>query len=117
MSQVMRYHESMRPALIAVTALALLALAVGVNPISNNDVWLHLTTGRLILERHEVPRLDEYSFTRAGSAYVAHEWLAQVLFFSIYRVFGIAGLIALKPTALFLTALLVLGRHEILESV
>lgn len=94
----------MRTAFLAIAALV---IAVGVSPISNNDIWLHLTTGRLILEKVEIPRVDDYSFTRAGSSYVAHEWLAQIFFFLVFKAAGLAGLIALKPLALGATALLV----------
>ncbi|HEY3176959.1 MAG TPA: hypothetical protein VGK94_14490 [Candidatus Polarisedimenticolia bacterium] len=87
--------------------LLALVLAVGVNPLTNNDIWLHLTTGRLILERGAVPRVDEYSFTRAGAPYIAHEWLAQILFWEVFRAAGTTGLILLKPAALAAVATLV----------
>ena len=91
----------------AALLLACLAAAVGITPLTNNDIWLHLTTGRLILERGDVPRADEYSFTRAGSPYIAHEWLAQILFTLGARAGGVTGLITLKPLALWAAALLV----------
>ncbi len=94
-------------ALSAGLCLVVLALAVGVNPLSNNDIWLHVTTGRLILERHVVPTVDEYSFTRAGAPYVAHEWLAQVAFAILHALGGTGALIALKPIALAVAASLV----------
>ena len=91
----------------AAVCLVMLAMAVGINPISSNDIWLHITTGRLILERHAVPTVDEYSFTRSGAPYVAHEWLAQVIFAILHAVGGIGALIALKPLALAAAAVLV----------
>ncbi|HET9480373.1 MAG TPA: hypothetical protein VFP98_01325, partial [Candidatus Polarisedimenticolia bacterium] len=87
--------------LFAALSLAVLALAAGINPLSNNDVWLHLTTGKLILDRMEIPTVDEYSFTRPGAAYVTHEWLAQVFLHLVHEAAGVTGLIALKPLALF----------------
>src|SRR5262245_57256273 len=96
-AQVVRYDGAMRRAWFAILPLAGLVLAVSVNPLSNNDVWLHLTTGRLILERGQIPRIDEYSFTRSGSPYVAHEWLAQICLFLLYRALGVTGLIMFKP--------------------
>ena len=95
-----------RFSIAAIVCLAGLAVAVGMQPLTNNDIWLHLTTGRTILERGSIPHVDEYSFTRFGGPYVAHEWVAQVLFWCLYRVAGIDGLILFKPLALMITALL-----------
>jgi hypothetical protein len=52
----------------------------GLVPLITNDTYLHLTTGRLILEQGSVPQSDSYSFTALGNRYVAHEWLAAVLY-------------------------------------
>ena len=76
-------------------ALALLAVAIAVTPITNNDIWLHLKTGSLILERGSVPRVEEYTFTRAGVPLVDHEWLAQVVFALVHRLGGVPALTAL----------------------
>ncbi len=96
--------RSAAPALACCLAVAALAMSVGLTPLSNNDVWLHLTTGRLILERGAIPEADEYSYTRAGAPYVPHEWLSQVLLWLIHDRLGVTGLIALKPIALVLSA-------------
>jgi hypothetical protein len=65
---------------LAAAALGLLVIALTFTPITNNDVFLHLLTGRLVLERHAVPAVDDYSALARGRPYVAHEWLAAVLF-------------------------------------
>jgi hypothetical protein len=77
-------------------AFLLLAASLAVTPVSNNDVWLHLKTGSLILERLEVPRVEEYTFTREGAPIVDHEWLAQVLFALAHSAGGIPALILVK---------------------
>lgn len=98
---------SKRLAAAGCLAVGALVVAVGINPLSNNDIWLHITTGELILERWAVPAVDEYSFTHAGSPYVAHEWLAQVFLALVFRWAGVTGLILLKPTAMAAAAGLV----------
>jgi tetratricopeptide (TPR) repeat protein len=80
---------------IAVSLLALIAVLAW-TPISNNDIWLHLKTGSLILERGAVPRAEEYTYTRAGTPLVDHEWLSQVIFTLCYGALGLAGLSLLK---------------------
>jgi hypothetical protein len=81
-------------ALLAAFGVLLAGLAL--TPISNNDVWLHLKTGSLILERGAVPRAEEYTFTQEGAPLVDHEWLAQLLFAAVHAWAGVAGLQALK---------------------
>ena len=67
--------------------LAYLATA-GFIPLITNDTYLHLTTGRLILEQASIPQSDAYSFTALGNRYVTHEWLAAVLYALAEKVGG-----------------------------
>jgi hypothetical protein len=80
-----------RTALIFILALGLFAMAA--RTVTDPDVWWHLRTGQLILQTHHIFRADPYSFTRAGHAWINHEWLSQILMFSLYRWLGYAGLI------------------------
>src|SRR5437867_2953756 len=81
-------------------AFAALVSLLAIGPIANNDIWLHLETGSLILERGQVPHVDAFTFTRAGAPYIAHEWLAQVLFASLYRLGGGMSALSLFYAAL-----------------
>src|SRR5512136_1431174 len=71
------------PPLVILLVFACLAGVFAFGPFANNDLWLHLKTGSLILEQGRVPRADAYTFTRAGAPYVAHEWLAELLLASL----------------------------------
>ncbi|HEY1800008.1 MAG TPA: hypothetical protein VGG46_03650 [Terriglobales bacterium] len=82
-----------RVAIIFILALGLFAMAA--RTVTDPDVWWHLRTGQLILQTHHIFHTDPYSFTRAGHAWINHEWFSQVLMFSIYRWLGYAGLIVL----------------------
>ena len=64
----------------ALAALAFLLLALNLTPITNNDLFLHLKTGEMILKTGSVPRVDDYSALARGRPFIAHEWLAGVLF-------------------------------------
>jgi hypothetical protein len=57
------------------------------------DLWWHLRTGELIVETGHVPHVDPFSFTRAGHAWVSHEWLSEVAFYEIFKHGGAAALI------------------------
>src|SRR5678815_5034165 len=71
------------------------------------DVWWHLKAGQQIIDTRSVPHTDDYSFTKLGSEWVAHEWLSEVIMEGIYRVSGLVGLVTIFSliivTALWLT--------------
>jgi tetratricopeptide (TPR) repeat protein len=91
----MRLESSRWPgrtgAALAVAGLLAFTATAAFVPLDNNDIWIHLTTGRLILEEGAVPRVDRYSFTAEGNRYVAHEWLAAAFYAIAERVAGIPG--------------------------
>jgi len=69
------------------------------------DLWWHLRSGQWIVETGHVPHTDPFSFTRGGHAWVAHEWLSEVIFYGLWKVAGIPALIifsSLITTAGFL---------------
>jgi hypothetical protein len=69
------------------------------------DLWWHIRTGAWIVQTGHIPHTDSFSYTRAGSPWVAHEWLSEVVFYEISRYLGTAGLIlfaAVVTTAGFL---------------
>ncbi len=57
------------------------------------DLWWHLRTGQWIVETGHVPHSDPFSFTRAGHAWVSHEWLSEVVFYELWKHGGAAALI------------------------
>jgi hypothetical protein len=62
-------------------------------PLSDGDFWWHLKTGEYIVRNFIIPRVDFYSFTVPGKAWVAHEWLSEVIFYLIYSRAGFNTLI------------------------
>lgn len=82
--------------LLAISLLLLGAFVAtaGLTRPRTNDLFIHLTTGALILDEHRIPRVDRYSFTAAGERYVAHEWLAASFYALGERTAGMAGVIA-----------------------
>ena len=76
-------------------ALALLIVAATLTPITNNDLFLHLETGERILATGQVPVVDDYSALARGRPFIAHEWLAGVLFRLVEQAFGVHGVDAL----------------------
>src|SRR5262245_61258043 len=71
-------------------------------PIPLLDFWWHLKLGEVITTTRSIPRVDLFSFTELGNLYVAQNWLAEAIYYLIYRLGGF-------PLLVFLNALLVLG--------
>ncbi|MGH9750008.1 MAG: hypothetical protein ACRD6R_08810 [Candidatus Polarisedimenticolia bacterium] len=100
---------SRRGAWLASAALLLLAGVLATAPITNNDIFLHLKTGDLVLTTGAIPHQDDYSALARGRPFVAHEWLAGVVFRLAQRAAGWNGLVALKILLSVLLAGLLLG--------
>ena len=91
-----------------------LLLVGGTRLLSDSDTYWQIAVGQWILDHHALPRVDIYSFTRAGEPWRSSSWLAQVLFAGSYRIAGWSGPIVLASTCIAATfALLawILGRR------
>jgi hypothetical protein len=62
----------------------------------DTDLWGHLFFGKEILRGSALPRQNLYSYTAPGFPWVNHEWLAEVLFYAVFRILGSPGLILFK---------------------
>ncbi|HET9481166.1 MAG TPA: hypothetical protein VFP98_05365 [Candidatus Polarisedimenticolia bacterium] len=93
----------------------LLTASLTIFKMSNNDIWIHLKTGQIILETWQVPDKDPYSFTAPDHDYVAHEWLSGVLFHLVHAAAGVHGLIFFKSFVILLTCLALQRVLRILE--
>lgn len=80
--------------LIVAPFLMLIALTFWFSQ-TDPDYWWHVRTGQLILDTGQLPRTDPFSFTSAGTPWVTHEWLTEVIFALIARHFGYVGNVAL----------------------
>ena len=59
------------------------------------DLWWHLKAGQQMIDTRSIPHTDDYSFTKQGSEWVAHEWLSEVIMATIYRHTGLVGLVTI----------------------
>lgn len=79
-----------------------------IRPISGTDTWFHLRIGQDIWEGKSIPQNDYHSFTNPGVTYINQSWLAQIIFFLIYKSTGILGLQILHLSIVFLSFFLLL---------
>ncbi|HUE80060.1 MAG TPA: hypothetical protein VMN38_10570 [Sphingomicrobium sp.] len=73
----------------------------------DGDVSWHVAAGRWILANGRVPDTDPFSFTMAGQPWVAHEWLAEIVYAVAFNAAGYAGLAAVVAAALMVLHLTV----------
>ncbi|MFQ5669505.1 MAG: tetratricopeptide repeat protein [Acidobacteriota bacterium] len=91
---------------LILAALGALATTTALAPLTSNDVWLHLATGKWILSTGQVPRTEVFSFVAAGRPYIAHEWGSELLLACLHRLGGLPALMGFK---VFMATLLAWG--------
>src|SRR6266849_3016951 len=76
--------------------------------LADADVGWHIRTGEYILNHHQVPYHDLYSFSKPGAPWYAWEWLTDVIDAGLFRAAGLKGVVLLAGVmiALFATTLM-----------
>lgn len=85
------------PAALPLTVAIAFATLSATQPIGDNDYGFHLRLGAEIAQSGP-PATDSHSYTAPGAPYPDHEWLSQLLWFSVHRVVGDAGMVAFQAT-------------------
>jgi hypothetical protein len=86
------------PALIGVGVYGV-AIAGARELLNDGDTLSHIAIGRWIIAHHAIPFYDFFSFTARGGRWVPHEWLAEVVFASLYDRLGWGGVVAASGLA------------------
>ncbi|MGA7987461.1 MAG: hypothetical protein WCB51_03575 [Candidatus Dormiibacterota bacterium] len=71
-------------------AVLILVAAVGLDALSDPDVWWHIRLGDWIIAHHQIPAGELFAYTAFGNPLVAHEWLSEVIFAALAAVGGLA---------------------------
>lgn len=69
---------------------------LGCTPLRDFDVWWHLRTGQLILERGSVPYVDWFTYTSAERPWIDLHWGFQVLIAWLYSLGGVDAILLAK---------------------
>ncbi|MGA1864866.1 MAG: tetratricopeptide repeat protein [bacterium] len=93
---------------LILVAFAILIVALTVSQLSNNDLWQHLKNGQMILQTHKFQYTDPYSCNAAGKPWINEAWFSGVVFYIVYSLIGVNGIIYLKTLVILLMAALVL---------
>jgi len=73
--------------LLRLMLLAAAAIST-LQPVRSFDFWWHLASGRLMVAEGRLLQADPFSFTRAGTPWLNHEWLAQLVAYLGTRAAG-----------------------------
>ena len=60
------------------------------------DLWGHIRFGEDLWRTGSVVREDVYSYLSGDQVWINHEWLAEVIFYSVFANTGATGLIIFK---------------------
>jgi tetratricopeptide (TPR) repeat protein len=75
----------------------------------NSDVFLHLATGRALLNGSYTFGIDPFAFTTEGIRWVNHSWLYDVASYGLYSLGGGPALVAVKAVLIAVLAGLMLS--------
>ena len=60
------------------------------------DLWGHIKFGKELWLQKSFPTTNQYSYTAPNHPWINHEWLAELIFYTIYNFFGSTGLLLFK---------------------
>jgi len=89
-------------------------LVSGSGLLNDSDTYWQIAVGRWILDHWAMPRVDVYSFSMPGEAWISSSWLAQIVYAASYNLAGWAGPVVVSAGGIAATfALLahILERH------
>ena len=70
-------------------AVLILIGAVGLDALSDPDVWWHIRLGDWIIAHHQIPAGELFAYTAFGNPLVAHEWLSETIFAALAAISGL----------------------------
>jgi hypothetical protein len=71
-------------------------------PLADTDIWWHLRTGQLILDEHELPQVDRFTFTDFDRPWIDLHWGFQILVALLHRAGGTDAIILFKAMTITL---------------
>jgi hypothetical protein len=77
-------HRGITMAALITALFGVGGFALGSGSLGDNSFLWHLRTGKLILD-HGIPHRDPYSFTAAGTRWIAQSWLVELMYGALSR--------------------------------
>ncbi len=82
-----------RPSSLFLGCMLILAIRPMISPISDPDFWWHLANGNNLLHLGHLLGNNPYAYTVPTHHWVMHEWLSEVVFASLYRLWNLGGIV------------------------
>lgn len=67
-----------------------------IQPVSDSDIWWHLSLGKMIYSNHSIVQNDTLSYTRFGVQHLNYEWLFDATIYPVYKYIGFKGIILFR---------------------
>lgn len=88
--------------IFAIISLFIIFFSICFNqPVSFDTGW-HLASGKYYLENKTIPKTDIFSHSMSDFTWVNHEWLTDVIIYSLYSEFGLTALSLFYGLIIFL---------------
>jgi hypothetical protein len=71
--------------------------------LNDSDTYWQIAVGQSILDHGALPRVDVYSFTKPGEAWLSSSWLAQIIYAVSYNLAGWTGPVVVAAAAIAAT--------------
>lgn len=62
--------------------------------VSETDVWWHIRTGEWIMQHHQLPHTDPFSYTGMGKPWIAYSWPFEIAIYEIVKYWDLLGIVA-----------------------
>src|SRR4030067_1840463 len=77
----------------------------------DTDIFWHLKTGEIIFNEHRIPDSDPFTYTPPDpvreKVLLRSYWLSDLIFFILYKIWGLTGLVVMRSIIICLTIALV----------
>lgn len=88
---------------LSIAALLTATFVWSCSPMTGFDIWWHLKTGQLIIERQTLPFVDWFTYSDSDAAWVDLHWGFQLLAAATYATGGVPLLVLAKATLITTT--------------
>lgn len=113
-------YQKKYPEYIALLSLLITFLGFFATKVWDNDYWLHIASGRYIVENGTIPSQDPFAIYSNidawGQLVLKSQWLGQVLLYEIQHYFGFDGIIAWRAAMLTACLWIVYWRCRIVDA-
>lgn len=72
--------------------IAIMVFFMAIRVPLDSDFWWHINAGRATLNQHSPLLNDIFSFTKNGASWINHSWLSEIIYFWIFNLFGLTGI-------------------------